>query len=532
MDKRSIFSSLDFGAYYAAELVPLSGEGTQRTGRCPFHDDHHESLTVNIGKGRFKCVECGAKGDLIDFHKKKYRVGFREALAQLAIRARLRPRLSQPDSVGDQNLDPIVYLNQMHFVVPIGGRTYIATEKRHPVSGNLKLELGNMADFVLMYKNRIVQKADKQVSIATLWVASPNRRQYEGIEFAPGQEIPGYYNLWKGNSVDPRKGNCSLFWQHLFFVICRSNRRQYRYIRRWLAHLMQRPAELPGVAIVIRGKQGTGKTLFADLVGSLLGHHYLMLTQMEQLTGRFTGHLKEALLVCANEAVWAGDKHGEGALKSLITDPMTPIEMKGKDLFSVRNYKRLIVTTNEQWAVPMAMDDRRFLVLEASDDRKEDKAYFAALTKQMSQVGLQALMHDLMREDLNGFDVRTKPQSAHGFNDKLQSAEPIVRWWFEKLYESPLVKTIDDLIDDTGWDREPGKTELYEKFNEFCRTHRTRTITKPVFGKQLHKMLPGCTIGETRPAGGIRSRSYIFPSLQHSREAFQRFAKEGPEIWE
>lgn len=32
---------------------------------CPFHPDHHPSMSFN--EGRFRCWSCGASGDAIDF---------------------------------------------------------------------------------------------------------------------------------------------------------------------------------------------------------------------------------------------------------------------------------------------------------------------------------------------------------------------------------------------------------------------------------------------------------------------------------
>lgn len=40
-------------------------------GLCPFHDDHHPSLSVCVtGRGTWKCHACGAHGDLVDFHER------------------------------------------------------------------------------------------------------------------------------------------------------------------------------------------------------------------------------------------------------------------------------------------------------------------------------------------------------------------------------------------------------------------------------------------------------------------------------
>lgn len=462
------------------------------------------------------------------------------------------PETKKPKSNGTNaggTLSPaeeaVVELNLKHFVVQVGGKVHIATEKLDPITGHLNFQLGSKADFSLLYMYWNVPIDGENVQATSIWLSSPDRREYEGIDFFPGKDVPQYYNLWQGFAVEPRQGNCSLFWQHLFFVICRGDRHHYRYLRKWMAHLVQHADELPGVAIVIRGKQGTGKSVFVDQLGGLFGQHFLMLTRMEQLTGRFNGHLKDSLLICANEAVWGGDKQGEGTLKALITDPVTPIELKGKDIINVRNYKRLIVTTNERWAVPMGMDDRRFLVLEASDEYKEDKRYFRALTQQMTDGGREALLYDLMHENLDGFDVRTAPRSDHSFDIKLRGADPIVRWWFERLHEGATITNLEPRQNDDQWNVTPSKTMLYKDFLTFCDTHKGWKLDKPIFGKEFRKMLPGATVSETRrympqneleealdgPQNRGRAHCYKLPTLAECRSAFEAFAKAGPEIW-
>lgn len=34
--------------------------------RCPFHDDHQASASVNEMENRFNCHGCGVKGDIVD----------------------------------------------------------------------------------------------------------------------------------------------------------------------------------------------------------------------------------------------------------------------------------------------------------------------------------------------------------------------------------------------------------------------------------------------------------------------------------
>lgn len=45
--------------------VELKGDGEQRKGLCPFHEDSKPSLNVNVTKNLFKCHSCGSGGNVI-----------------------------------------------------------------------------------------------------------------------------------------------------------------------------------------------------------------------------------------------------------------------------------------------------------------------------------------------------------------------------------------------------------------------------------------------------------------------------------
>jgi hypothetical protein len=49
--------------------LELKGSGVWRDALCPLHGDKTPSLRVNIEKGAFCCMACGAKGgDVLAFH--------------------------------------------------------------------------------------------------------------------------------------------------------------------------------------------------------------------------------------------------------------------------------------------------------------------------------------------------------------------------------------------------------------------------------------------------------------------------------
>ena len=85
----------------------------------------------------------------------------------------------------------------------------------------------------------------------------------------------------------------------------------------------------------------------------------------------------------------------------------------------------------EDWAVPIGSDDRRFLILDVSDAHKEDESWFGPIIKQMKEKGLEALMYDLMNENLTDFNVRKPPKSGFGFDMKLRSLDTVSQWLYE-----------------------------------------------------------------------------------------------------
>ena len=51
---------------------------------CPFHDDHHASLSFSVRRNSFRCFVCGASGGTIDLVMRHLNLGFHEACKWLA----------------------------------------------------------------------------------------------------------------------------------------------------------------------------------------------------------------------------------------------------------------------------------------------------------------------------------------------------------------------------------------------------------------------------------------------------------------
>ena len=80
------------------DYVSLKKTGATYKGLCPFHGERTPSFHVNRDKGFFHCFGCGVGGDVFKFMELHEKVGFQDAVRQLAQRFGLTlPELEQSD---------------------------------------------------------------------------------------------------------------------------------------------------------------------------------------------------------------------------------------------------------------------------------------------------------------------------------------------------------------------------------------------------------------------------------------------------
>ena len=73
----------DLAAVIRARGVELKPSGHDLVGLCPFHGDHDPSMRVTPGKGLWRCMSCGATGNVIQFVQRFDGVSFRHAFELL-----------------------------------------------------------------------------------------------------------------------------------------------------------------------------------------------------------------------------------------------------------------------------------------------------------------------------------------------------------------------------------------------------------------------------------------------------------------
>jgi hypothetical protein len=416
--------------------------------------------------------------------------------------------------------------NKKHAVVRVE-QTYILTEKTD-IFGRQDFSLESRLSFKNFYEDETIICIDSvERPKADVWLKSPKRRKYKGIIFDPRTtESPkDFYNLWKGFSKNPIKGDCLKYWSHIEKNICNDDKESYLYLRKWMACIFQYP-DVVHTAIVLCGSQGVGKNSFVNPLGVLLGSHYVPLSNIAELITNFNSHLKNAVLIHANEALWGGNKKDIGTVKAMITEETCLIEGKGKDRIVVPNFKHVILSSNEDWPVHLDPDDRRFFVLRVAENHKEDHGYFKEVKDELENGGYEALLYDLLHEDLSNFDPRKLPTSSNSFSIKIRSCDSAHRYLYEVLCEGGFsVATLHD-NEMPVWQPIIPKDAIYQDYISWCDQNKEVVQTKELFGRTIKKLIMA---EDTRPGGGSRTRCYKLLSLRQTRLDFAKAFKEKPE---
>lgn len=369
----------------------------------------------------------------------------------------------------------------------------------------------------------------KPISKADLWLSNRKRRKYPGIVMDPEglPENKGKLNLWTGWAVEPKQGDWSMMQELIGEVLCDGNSEAEAYVLKWIAYMLQRPWETPEAAIAFRGEEGTGKGTLGRALMRIAGSHGLTVSSSRQFAGRFNDHLRDCVFLFADEAVWPGDKEGEGVLKQLITEPVISYEGKNKGIVAGRNMVHLMMASNEDWVVPAGPEARRYFVSDVSDRRKRDQAFFGRLWRQMDSGGLAGMVHDLMAMDLTGWrPAMNIPQTKALADQKLRSMKPADRFWFELLNEGELPISFTADCEQVDWRSGPivfgpaDKDRTVAAFDMFLRKNQLRSerATHKALVNAGRKLI-GLSTGRTK---GGAERTWLIPALTEARSNFEK----------
>jgi len=367
-----------------------------------------------------------------------------------------------------------------------------------------------------------------EIVINEFWV-SPATRVYQGTAFTPKPAAPDLLNYWVEPHPPDSTGDASVILRHLFEVLCNSDQACYDYLVAYLAHMIQKPTEKPGVMIVLLGGQGTGKGMFFKLLRAIWPRTTLQVTDIDQVIGRFNACLERNYAVCMDEALFAGDRKATDRLKSLVTEPHINIEQKYQPARCIDSIHRFFAASNHAHFAQVDMDDRRFVFLNVSNTHQQDSAYFGQLAAAIDDpTAIGAFVNHLENIDLTSFDVRKKPQTKEHQQQKLKSLQGFDRYWYEVLVTGDFAVEQDFYGTESSWSDAVfmPSTRLkshYLRFNK--NAERFQTVQCSDIKSAIEALCPSATSRRKVLKDGLDSkaqkRGFYLPDLATARSEFE-----------
>ena len=501
-------------------------------------------------------------------------------------------------------------LNKKFSVLSKDGRIPIMDWQTTESSDDKELRMDmRVSDFKLRFKNKLHkvkywnnrgEEKMKSMDIGSLWEIWQHRRQYDGIDFHPYEDRKEYEsdeeiwdlwddwatadesNDWRGDvqkrglnkfmnletlnilSTDRQYEDslqgCRLYLEHIDRIICGNYTGQKHedlrnYVIAWMSRcLTHHGRDRVKVALVLQGRQGCGKGTMVDQFGQLFGRHYLAILRRGQLTDHFNFHLMNKLLVYINEALFAGNKEIMNQLKGLLTEDTIQIEEKYMNSFTGKSYMRFIYSSNEDWVVPIEWDDRRYMVIDVSDEmtgNKDSQAYFDAFHKEWGAGGKEHLYKFLTSDKIMG-----QAREIHFEHDRVKTVASTgqlvqtdeVVGWLHKIFTDGGHRIFENGEQIQKWHSTDDDENaficqyLYEDFNKYCKDEgRRRSGSRNTLGTRLNDLAKkGKIIFETKRCSPTFSREkfnradissyWAFGSLDKLRDAWVKEIWGGDEI--
>lgn len=373
-------------------------------------------------------------------------------------------------------------------------------------------------------KRRMMNPDRPPLKLANEWLLDPKRLHFPyGFVFDPSIEpVENYlkekqwttFNLWKGFAVPPESGDVKPFLDFVREVVSSHDEALLQWIMAWLANIFQEPANKPGTALVLRGEQGIGKSFFVSCIGLILGHrNFIEVNDPEHTVGRFGGHLKGKLVLCADEGSFITGK-ASGKLKNLITADTIALEEKYKNTISVANHMRVIFTGNDLRLITASRDERRYCVIDVDPSRKGDMAYWKTMHEWRDNGGLAALHHYLLNYPIGNIDLRIVPKTKALTDQKIGSLDDVERWFLDVLRRGYIRPG-------PPWSAPVANSIIRHSYAEYYGLKEMSGFDSSI-NRKLNEIFPHMKKSRKRNRGQ-QEKHYQFPSMDECRRIFAEY---------
>lgn len=282
-------------------------------------------------------------------------------------------------------------------------------------------------------------------------LSDPHLRKGLGFTYRPGvnevivhdRHDQALINIWRGGGIAPVAGDASPLERHLRYL-CSSDE-EFEYLRDWLAYLVQHPGQKIMCAVVLVGRQGTGKTGLTQLLTAMLGQRNVTVVSTTEVRSGFNEWLEAKQLIVVEEIMALGRREIMNELKPLITQLRISVNAKHQRRYEIENAANFIFLSNSHDALALENGDRRYFVVHSEADPL-DSAYYDAFFRWIRESAGVALDW-LLSCDLSKFDPNKPPPMTHGKAAMIEASTPPLEAVLEELIEGQVPPFDSDLID-------------------------------------------------------------------------------------
>lgn len=225
-------------------------------------------------------------------------------------------------------------------------------------------------------------------------------------ELPPGHITrDGLVNTWWPIDTPSEPGDVAPFMSHIERML--PVKRDRDILLNYMAALVQHPGDKFQWWPLIQSVKGNGKSLILEVLEHCVGHRYSHRPNAAEIAGgggKFTGWLRDKLLVGFEEIRTTHKAEVLEILKPIVTNHRIEIQNKGVDQNTGDNRANGLLLTNYKDAVKIDDDERRYCPLFCAQQSSEDLVrdgmggdYFPKLYKWLRHEGGLARMNHYLR---------------------------------------------------------------------------------------------------------------------------------------
>lgn len=270
-----------------------------------------------------------------------------------------------------------------------------------------------------------------RVSFLDIWRMDPEKKIIHRVDFHPSDDPTVFYLPLKFRFEDEivpddvdaaHRARLLEMFDTLVAVASGEDETLKQYLLNWMAHMLQKPLEQPGVCIVLTGRKGVGKDTLFDffrlwVIGEALSHNY---TETRQFFDKHDLDRKDRIFLKVEECDSALFKAHAKDFRARVTGKEGTINPKGKDPITFPNYARVVLTANQANPLPLNDDndpERRVVLMAVSDKLKGNFTFFNEVyngeTGLFTPLGGRLVADLLLARDLSDWNPRVQPKNEY-----------------------------------------------------------------------------------------------------------------------